>query len=119
MAVAPCAMAFESDDPCPHHAPAEEHGMASHHGHDGHGEVDTRPSCATVQPECCELAAASIDTRGNTLQFKSVSDIVLITAPLTAVLPSRAAVQRHSASDPPDISGSSPPLHVLFCVYLD
>jgi len=116
MAVLPCAMAFESEEPCPHHPSAEDHQMASHHGH---GEVDTKRSCATAQPECCDLAAASIDTRGNKLQFKSASDIVLITAPLTSVLPARASVQRHIASDPPDFSGSSPPLHVLFCVYLD
>jgi hypothetical protein len=109
-------MAFESDGYCPHHAPVEEHDMASHHGH---GEADTGRSCATAQPECCELAAASVESRGNKPQFKSTSDIVLITAPLTPVLPLRASKQQHVASDPPDISGSSPPRHVLFCVYLD
>jgi len=116
MAVLPCAMAFESDEPCPHCPPAEEHQMASHHGH---GEGDVVPTCATAQSECCDLAAASIDTRGNKLQLKSASDIVLIAAPLTPVLPAQASVQRQVASDPPDISGSSPPLHVLYCVYLD
>ena len=116
MAVAPCAMAYESDDYCPHHAPVEKHDMASHHGH---GEADTGPSCATAQPECCELAAASVDSRGNKPQFKSALEMVLITAPLTPVLPSRASKQPHVASDPPDITGAWPPLHVLNCVYLD
>jgi len=115
MAVLPCAMAFESDEPCPHCPPAEDHQMASHHGHGG---VDAVPTCATAQSECCDLAAASIDTRGSKLKFKSASDIVLITAPLKPVLPARASVQRHVASDPPDIFGTSPPLHILYCVYL-
>ena len=117
MAVLPCAMAFESaENYCPHHPPAEEHHTASHHAH---GEVDAKPSCATVQPDCCELAAASIDSRGNKPQFKADSDIVFITVPSTSVLPFRASLLRHAVSDPPNISGSSPPLHVLFCVYLD
>ena len=115
MAVLPCAMAFESEEPCSHCPPVEEQQMASHHGH---GEVDAEPSCATAQLECCDLAAASIDTRGNNLQIKPTSDVVFIVAPVTAILPARASVQRHVASDPPDISGTSPPLHVLYCVYL-
>ena len=115
MAVLPCAMAFESDEPCPHCPPAEVHQMASQHGY---GEVNAKPSCATAQSECFDLAAASIDTRGSNLQVKPTSDVVFIAAPVTAVLSARASVQRHVASDPPDISGASPPLHVLYCVYL-
>lgn len=115
MAVLPCAMAFESDEPCPHCPPAEDHQMASHHGH---GKAKATPSCATAQPECCDLAAASIDTRGSNLQIKPTSDVVFIAPHFSAVLPAQASVQRHVASDPPDISGTSPPLHVLYCVYL-
>lgn len=111
----PCAMAFESEEPCPHCPPDEDHQMASHHGH---GELDAKPSCATALLECCDLAAASIDTRGSNLQFKPTSDIVFIAAPVTTDLPARAWVQQQIASDPPDISGTSPPLHVLYCVYL-
>ena len=115
MAVLPCAMAFESAETCPHCPPADEHAMASHHGH---GEVDAKPSCATAQLECCDLAAVSSDARGSNLQIKPTSDVVFITVSVTAVLPARASMQRHVASDPPDISGASPPLHVLYCVYL-
>jgi len=115
MAVLPCAMAFESDEPCPHCPPAEDHQMASHHGH---GKVNVTPSCETAQSECCDLAAASIDTRGSNFQIKSTSDVVFIAPPVTAVLPARASVRRHVASDPPDIAGTSPPLHVLYCAYL-
>jgi len=115
-ALLPCAMAFESSNNCPHCPPAEEQQTTSHHGH---GEVDAKPSCATAQSECCDLAAASIDSRGSNLQIKPASDVVFIAAPVTAVLLARALVQRHVAPDPPDIFGSSPPLHVLFCVYLD
>ncbi|MDH3490426.1 MAG: hypothetical protein OEM20_00310 [Gammaproteobacteria bacterium] len=114
-ALLPCAMAFESSQNCPHCPPVEEQQMASHHGH---GEVDAKPSCATAQLECCDLAAASIDTRGSNLQFKPTSDVVFIAAPVAANLPARESVQQRVASDPPDISGTSPPLHVLYCVYL-
>ena len=115
MAVLPCAMAFESAETCPHCPPADEHEMASHHGH---GEAKAQPACATAQVECCDLDEASVDTRGSKLEVKPASEVVFVTAPPIPAVPARASVQRHVASDPPDISGTSPPLHVLYCVYL-
>lgn len=116
MAVLPCAMAFESSETCPHCPPADEHEMASHHGHI---EAQAEPPCASVQAECCDLVDASVDTRGGKLKVKPASEVVLATAPAIFELPLRTSAQRHVTSDPPDIAGSSPPLHVLFCVYLD
>ncbi|MGI9247767.1 MAG: hypothetical protein ACR2QI_02055 [Woeseiaceae bacterium] len=116
MAVLPCAMAFESDDFCQHCPPAVEHEMASHHGH---AEVQAKPSCLTMQSQCCDLEEASIDVRGCKLEVKPTTEAVLITAPAVAKLPSRSPGHVSSALDPPHISGCSPPLHVLFCVYLD
>ena len=115
MAVLPCAMAFESSESCPHCPPAGEHEMASHHGH---SEVQAEPPCASVQAECCDLVDASVDTRGGKLKVKPASDVAFVPAPAMAELPLRTSVQRCALSDPPDIVGSSPPLHVLFCVYL-
>ena len=115
MAVLPCAMAFESAETCPHCPPADEHEMASHHGH---GDVEARPDCVTAQVECCDLSEASVDTRGGKLVVKPSSEVVFVTAPAIAKVPSRASGHLRCDSDPPDIPGTSPPLHVLYCVYL-
>lgn len=116
MAVLPCAMAFESAETCPHCPPADEHDMASHHGHD---EPKAEPACATMQVECCDISEASIDSRGGKLQAKPASDVVFVMAPPIAALPVRTSGQRYCATDPPDAPGVAPPLHVLYCVYLD
>jgi len=116
MAILPCAMAFQGDEDCPHCPPAEDQEMASHHEH---GEASAETSCATSQPDCCDAMAASVDVRGSKLEFKPASDVVLITAPVPTRLPTSVLGHRHGALDPPRIVGSSPPLHVLFCVYLD
>ncbi len=116
MAALPCAMAFESAETCPHCPPAGEHDMASHHNH---GEVEAQPACATMQVECCDLDAASVDSRGGKLNAKPASEMVFVTAPPIAALPVRTSGQRFCATDPPDAPGVAPPLHVLYCVYLD
>jgi hypothetical protein len=115
MAVLPCAMAFQVEDDCPHCPPAEQHEMAAHQGH---GKATAKPPCATSQPDCCDVVAASIDTRGGQLEFKPASELALVTTPAVANVPARAARHVGPRSDPPDICGSSPPLHVLFCIYL-
>lgn len=116
MAVLPCAMAFESGDhDCAHCPPAIEHEMASHHGH---GEKHANEPGATTQTECCDLEDASIDIRGGNLKIKPPSDGVFISEPAIAILPARSNGQLKWASDPPEIIGSSPSRHVLFCVYL-
>jgi len=115
MAVLPCAMAFETSEICPHCPPADEHQVASHHGH---GKAEAKPSCATAQSECCDLEEASVDARGGKLEFKPASEVVFVTAPAIAKVPTSTSGLVGCASDPPDISGSSPPLHILFCIYL-
>jgi len=115
MAVLPCAMAFESSESCPHCPPAAEHEMESHHGH---GDAASKPSCATVQAGCCDTVEASVDARGSKPEFKPASEVVFITAPTIAEVPTSTAGLTGYACDPPDTSGSSPPRHVLFCVYL-
>lgn len=116
MAVLPCAMAFQGGEDCPHGPPAEDHAMTSHHGH---GEVPERPSCETMQSDCCKQPAASVDTRSDKLTIKPVSDVVSISAPVPPKAPTRAAAYGYHALDPPVGAASAPPLHVLFCVYLD
>ncbi|MGI9237500.1 MAG: hypothetical protein ACR2QZ_08885 [Woeseiaceae bacterium] len=118
MAVLPCAMAFQSDD-CAHCPPAEQHEedhkMAAHHGHD---EASAKPDCATVQSDCCDEVATSVDSRGGKLEWKSASEVVFVTAPLADNSELRPLALWRSSSGPPQIGGTPPPLYVLFCVYL-
>ena len=116
MAVLPCAMAFQGAEDCPHVGPAEDHAMESHHGH---GEVPERPSCETVQSDCCKQPAASVDARSDKLTIKPVSEVVFISAPAPPKARRHAAAYGHHALDPPVGAANAPPLHVLFCVYLD
>ncbi len=114
LVVTPCAMALDSDDhDCPHCPPAEEHGMAGHHGH---GEVER--SCATMQSDCCDLAEATVETRTEKSASKNSPDLVQVVAPayVDLLLQNDRIV---AAADPPDPPGVSPRLHVLNCVYLD
>jgi len=114
--ILPCAMAFQGGQLCPHCPPADEHEMAAHHGH---GEMQSQPPGTMAQSECCDQQAASVDSRSAKLQAKPASDLVFVTVTAIPALPARARAQRHCAADPPDTPGVSPPLHVLFCVYLD
>lgn len=119
MAILPCAMAFQGDDDCPHCPPAgaheNGHDMAAHHGHD---DTTPEPSCATAQTDCCDAVAASVDARSGKIEFKSAVDIVFVGVPPAEGCERQLGAYSYSSSDPPDIAGSSPPLHVLHCVYL-
>ncbi len=116
MAFLPCAMAFEGDDhDCPHCPPTEDHAMAGHHAMAGeHDHHEASGSCAESQ--CCDVVEATLETR--TGKFTQLPDIVAASTPSIAELAPRPL--RHSTSlDPPDTPGASPPLHVLYCVYLN
>jgi len=114
LAVMPCAMAFESaEHDCPHCPPAEVHEMAGHHGH---GEA--KRSCATMQSDCCDISTATVESRTAKSKSGHTPDIVQISGPATAKLSARYSLFA-PAADPPDPPGTSPPLYVLNCVYLD
>ena len=114
MAVMPCAMAFETaDHDCPHCPPAEDHSMAGHHGH-----TESASPCATMQSDCCEIAAAAVETRTDKSRFGQTPDV----GPLSRCVIETAHAQypRYAPSaDPPDPPGAFPRIHVLNCVYLD
>ena len=116
MALLPCAMALQSAAMCPHCPPAEDHEMASHHGHGGHSE---EPSRVTVQSECCDYEEVKIDARVIKPESCSAPLLFLIASPANTDLLQAAATQSHCTKDPPGHGGASPPLHVLNCVYLD
>lgn len=116
MAVLPCAMAFQSADMCLHCPPPDEHEVSAHHGHGGDQASN---SGVTIQSDCCDQDEPKVDARVSKLEAKPASVVIFVTAPAMAELPALTSGQRYCTADPPGLSGSSPPLHVLFCVYLD
>jgi len=116
MAILPCAAASVSDHTCPHCPPAEQAELAAHHGQH---KASTEPPCASMQSQCCDLDEVNVDARSGKLKVKDAFDDTLapVAMPL-AVLP----VVDHAIVDdvhPPDPGGSSTPLYILYCVYLD
>ena len=121
LALQPCAMAMggELDHDCPHCPPSESQ---RHHGHHGSTveEVDQTP-CASAADDCSLGDDFNYDGRNTQVKLKdlpndvpfAISDLIDTVAAarfvdLQGICPTR--------SPPPD---SSPPLNVLYCVYLD
>jgi hypothetical protein len=95
LALLPCAMAIN--------APETDH--------------DCCPPSIEFQPsDCCELDAATADKRGG--KFEAHDDLVVISTGVNWPSLHKDSISRHEAR-PPDPAYSSPPLHKLFCVYLD
>ena len=97
LAIIPCAMALE----------------AVEQGHDCcPTEVQLKAS------ECCELDAASVDSRGATLKVDNPPDQDAL--PVAAPFRTSGQVPDYFARcvDPPDPPGDSSSLHKLYCVYL-
>jgi hypothetical protein len=118
LALQPCAMAYEveNDHECPHCPPAE---MQGHH--DMHDGMDAGMPCADGLSDCSLDPDFSHDGRGGQTQLKDVkSDGPAIAVPMDLVAPFDTVARERS---PPRFetvhSGSPPPLHVLYCVYLD
>lgn len=115
LALQPCAMALEADHDCPHCPPAHEHEMAAHHNH---GEAKAEAPCASMQSQCGELDDASLDGRTGQLKVKDAFELPLAIVHDPAAPAIAAAKRCHQSTGPPPHAGSSPPRHVLFCVYL-
>ncbi len=113
LAITPCAMAMEAAKGCPH-APALATQVVGHHGHHN---ANTTHDCKTMQSDCCDRDAASVDSRASKL--KSSSDDLLIVAVDIPWLADPAESVQEPAIPPPDPVGFSPPLHKLYCVYLN
>jgi len=95
LAFLPCAMALD--------APEKEHDCCP-------------PTVELQQIDCCELDAATADKRGG--KFETHDDLLVIASVVTWPSPRMANIAQHEAR-PPDPVIYSPPLHKLFCVYLD
>lgn len=119
LAMQPCAMASQADDEhdCPHCPPAQ-----THDGHgDRHGGMEHEMPCADGAADCTVDKEWSHDGRGAQFKLKDApTDLPIAIAPHEtgsrfrhpgdAILPPRYASVH---------TGKPPPLHVLYCVYLD
>jgi hypothetical protein len=116
MAILPCAVASVSDHTCPHCPPAEQAEMAAHHWQHKAG---TEPTCASMQSQCYDLDEVSVDARSGKLKVEDVFDDTF--APVVTPLAVSAVADQAIVDDayPPDPGGSSTPLYILYCVYLD
>ena len=119
LSLQPCAMAYEADDQdhdCPHCPPAATH----EHGNK-HAGMDRGMPCADGMADCAIDADWSHDGRGANAKLKDAP----ADAP-AAIVPTEAATRPPplgSSIPPPRFltlrPGAPPPLHVLYCVYLD
>lgn len=113
--VAPCAMALDVEQGCPH-APAVIEQGAGHHGHHATSTAAAH-DCKTLQSDCCDSPAANLDTRGT--KFKSTPDNPAIVYSELPGLQHAARPVQDIAAYRVDSVGTSPPLHKLYCVYLN
>lgn len=118
LALQPCAMAYQVDDDhdclkCPPMQMQEHAGM--------HGDMDDEMPCADSLDDCFVDEDLNHDGRNGQIKLKDLSsDIPLVIADYESLLhfqhPSdTASAPRYAALH----SGAPPPLHILYCVYLD
>lgn len=121
LALQPCAMAMGGDDDhdCPHCPPSH---TQRHEGHEM--SSDTMPDhdmpCATGAADCTAFGAVNVDARSGDLKLRDapidqLDVIVPFAVSIADAGPSRTAVIEPPWPHPPD---STPPLTVLYCVYL-
>ena len=115
LALTPCAVALDAEKGCTHSPQSGHHEMAGHHDH---GEQKEAHSCASMQEACCEIADASVGTRGGAIEFDDSTDLEVLAAYPPDQLANKMSARYLATADPPDPPAGSRPLHKLFCVYL-
>jgi hypothetical protein len=115
LALTPCAVAFDAENGCAHNPPSGHQDMAGHHDH---GEQQEVHSCASMQNACCEIADASVDSRGGKFEFGDSTDFEVPAAYPPDQLATKTLARYLATTDPPDPPNELRALHKLFCVYL-
>ena len=117
LALQPCAMALEAeqDHDCPHHPPAQ-----SQHN-DGHDMATYDSPCATSASDCDVLDDWTNNERKTQVKFKDIpKDLPASVAPAVPKVRVNQLVELTAISlSMIRPKGASPPLHKLYCVYLD
>lgn len=121
LALQPCAMAMgvDGDHDCPHYPPSH---TQRHEGHEMSSDTtaDHDMPCATGVADCTTFDAVNVAARSWSLKLKDTSnDQPDVIGPFAAFIadtgPNRTVVVEPPRLHPPDFS---PPLNVLYCVYL-
>lgn len=109
-------MALGLDEGCPHCPPVDHDAMDAHHGHHA-AELDT--GCDSLLSDCGESDDFSVDGRFSFSKAKDTIDDVQAVTVAPAVAQLSDVGYATTAADPPRTVGSSPPLYLLNCVFLD
>lgn len=121
LALQPCAMAFESgeDHDCPHCPPAEIHEHGHKHGSGNSG--DNKVPCVDATSDCLVAEDMVLDGRTGKLELKDApaDNLVAITVTELSIWPAKPADTTSMPRYATVHTGAPPPLHVLYCVYLD
>lgn len=117
LALQPCAMAFAADEDhdCPHCPPAQTH------EHDGmHVGTQHDMPCADSVADCATADDWNHDGRGGQSKLKDTpTDLLVAIAPHELAAAFRQATDARLVPRQASVhAGTSPPLHVLNCVYL-
>lgn len=120
LALQPCAMALEkpATGDCPHCPPA----AVEAHAHGGmHESTGQKAPCAERLGDCTLIEALNQDGRPGKLDLdKPAPDLpIAITRDDPVIQLPRQASCAASPEYRYRVAGSAPPLHVLYCVYLD
>lgn len=117
LALQPCAMALEAeqDHDCPHCPPAQSH------RNDGHDMATYDTPCATNASDCDVLDDWANNERKTQVKFKDIpNDLPASVAPAVPVVRVDQLLKLTATSlSMIRPQGASPPLHKLYCVYLD
>ncbi|MDH3590123.1 MAG: hypothetical protein OEQ74_12045 [Gammaproteobacteria bacterium] len=130
IAMAPCAMAFGDTSGCLHGAAEVDAATMSHDGthgahgaHEGHGTQHggtAGPDCGMTGNDCCATQNdGATDTRGQkSVDIESTDEIVPFETHSVSTHAADIAMCR-AVDRPPGRFVTSPPIHVLNCVYRD
>ncbi len=117
----PCAIAAVAESDCPHCPPENEAAVVaveSHCNPAAEAMPDELPNCDSVQAECCDLDEGIVNVRVDTTGVDD--DTPGLPTSVPASQPRLGPCEDPgNAAGPPEPSGGSVPLHVLYCVYLD
>jgi len=125
LALQPCAMAFgaDSDADCTHCPPSETRGHSQHGEHavsHSHDSSSNEAPCDLVAANCFVADEFSYEGRIGKANFKdAIKDatvFVFVDAHPVQRLAEGADSDRQEIQLPPP--GASPPLNILYCVYL-
>jgi hypothetical protein len=115
LVIAPCATAFDVVDDSRHHMASEASEMA-HAGHHTTQETQESDCCDTLQIDCCDPNDSVLQSRID--KFEGQHNIALMPAgPEWPALNIERLLRRDIK--PVDPGNHSPPIHKIFCVYLD